>query len=223
MDHADTPNELAKPLGRRPGRSNTRDPLLEAARTLFAEKGYEGASLREIAGAAGVDPGMIRHHFGDKETLFVTAMTEETGIPERLVGTLTGPPEGLGRRVTDTYLRLWEDPSTQPILTGLVRSAITSPRGAELLSKVLMGRAHREARIPLPEDQRSQGILLAASHLFGVAIARSVLKIPALAEMPHDQLVETIAPSIQGYLTGQQLTLGPRQNPRRLGAQVELP
>ncbi len=146
---------------------------------------------------------MIRHHFGDKETLFVTAMTENTDIPERLAAALTGPPEGLGRRVTDTYLRLWEDPSTHPILAGLVRSAMTSPRGAELLSQVLAGRVHREAQVPLTGDQRSQGILLAASHLFGVAIARSVLGIPALAEMPHDQLVDAVAPSIQRYLTGQ--------------------
>ena len=155
-----------------------------------------------------MDPGMIRHHFGDKETLFVTAMTEDTGIPDRLSEALTGPPEDLGRRVTDTCLQLWDDASTQPILAGLVRSAMTSPRSAELLSRVMAGRVHRETRVPLPGDRRSQGILLAASHLLGVAVARRVLKIPALAEMPHDQLVEAIAPSIQGYLTGERQTPG---------------
>jgi AcrR family transcriptional regulator len=47
------------------GRARIRD----AALRLFAERGMEGATVRDIARAAGVSAGLIRHHFGSKEDL----------------------------------------------------------------------------------------------------------------------------------------------------------
>ncbi|MEV6844968.1 helix-turn-helix domain-containing protein [Actinoplanes sp. NPDC051411] len=43
--------------------------IRDAAITLFAEKGIEAATIREIAQAAGVSSGLLRHHFGSKEGL----------------------------------------------------------------------------------------------------------------------------------------------------------
>lgn len=174
---------------------------MASARALFAERGYGGASLRDIASGAGVDPAMIRHYFGDKETLFITVMTESADIPDRLAAALDGPPGELGRRATRAYLQLWEEEPTRQVLTGLVRSALASPRAAELLSKVLIGRVLEEAPPGSPEAKRAEGLLLAATHLFGVAVARSVFRIAPLAEMAHEELVEAVAPSIQRYLS----------------------
>jgi AcrR family transcriptional regulator len=44
--------------------------LLRAGRALFAERGFEGASTREIAARAGVQQGLVRHYFGGKEGLW---------------------------------------------------------------------------------------------------------------------------------------------------------
>lgn len=44
--------------------------LLEAGERLFAEKGFKGASVREIARLAGLAPNMINHHFGGKQALY---------------------------------------------------------------------------------------------------------------------------------------------------------
>src|SRR3982750_663455 len=49
------------PRGRRPGGDSTRAQLLDAARAEFAERGYEGATVRAIADRAGVDPAMVNH------------------------------------------------------------------------------------------------------------------------------------------------------------------
>ena len=48
-------------------------------------------------------------------------------------------------------------------------------------------------------------IALAGSHLFGLAIARHIIKQPSVAEMDLDQLVAQVAPTIQRYLTGNHL------------------
>ncbi len=191
-----------RPTGRRTGDSGTRDAILDAARDLFATHGYEGASIRAIASRAGVDAALIRHFFGDKETLFATTMADRTVIPARMAAILTGPPETLGVRATDAYLRMWEDEETKPILLGLVRSAMTSEHGNELLAEVIGGRVGESTPLLSPDDPNVPRLALAASHLFGVAVVRNVLRMPVLADLSHDELVAQLAPVIQDYLTG---------------------
>src|SRR5919198_2987703 len=43
--------------------------IRDAALRLFADGGTDGATIRDIAKAAGVSPGLVRHHFGSKEAL----------------------------------------------------------------------------------------------------------------------------------------------------------
>ncbi|MFI5938380.1 TetR/AcrR family transcriptional regulator [Actinoplanes sp. NPDC051494] len=52
-----------------PADLTARARIRDAAITLFAERGIAGASIREIAQAAGVSSGLLRHHFGSKEGL----------------------------------------------------------------------------------------------------------------------------------------------------------
>lgn len=52
----------------------TRDRLLNAATDLFAEKGFDGARVEEIAGKARVNKAMINYHFGGKEGLYVAIL-----------------------------------------------------------------------------------------------------------------------------------------------------
>ena len=53
-----------------------REQLMLAAARVLTEKGYEGASLREICAAAGILPGSLYYHFKSKEDLFVTLHAE---------------------------------------------------------------------------------------------------------------------------------------------------
>ncbi|WP_425045171.1 TetR/AcrR family transcriptional regulator [Primorskyibacter sp. S87] len=48
----------------------TRARILDAAEQVFAERGFEGASIRDIAALAGVQVGLVHHHGGGKEELF---------------------------------------------------------------------------------------------------------------------------------------------------------
>lgn len=191
-----------RPGGRRAGDSGTRDAILDAATKLFSQCGYDGSSLRAIAAAAGVDPALIRHFFGDKDTLFAAVVADRTAIMERLAGSLAGDQRSVGVRVTGAYLRLWEEPQTRPVLLAITRSATTSERAAQMLTEALGGKIRATAR---QDADRIRRIAFAGSHLFGLAIARHIIKQPSVAEMDLDQLIAQVAPTIQRYLTGNHL------------------
>ena len=69
---------------RRPGRvrmrgTERREQLIGVARRLFAEKGFEGTSVEEIAAKAGVSKPVVYEHFGGKEGLYAVVVDREVG------------------------------------------------------------------------------------------------------------------------------------------------
>src|SRR3712207_4884407 len=66
-------------------RAATRRALLDAARSVFAERGYHGAAAEEIVGLAGLTRGALYHHFEDKKDLFRAVVDEmESEIDVRI-------------------------------------------------------------------------------------------------------------------------------------------
>ena len=65
----------------RPGRTprpveDTRAAILGAALTLFSERGFDGAAMRDIAARAGVEHSLLRYHFTDKASLWRAALSD---------------------------------------------------------------------------------------------------------------------------------------------------
>ncbi len=60
-------------------RATTRRALLDAARSVFAERGYHGAAAEEIVRRAGLTRGALYHHFEDKKDLFRAVVDEIEG------------------------------------------------------------------------------------------------------------------------------------------------
>ena len=57
-----------------------KDRILEVAEELFAEKGFEGTSVRELARKARVNVAMISYYFGSKEELFASLVEHRAGL-----------------------------------------------------------------------------------------------------------------------------------------------
>lgn len=194
--HANNP----KPRGRRAGDSDTSEAILNAARSEFAQRGYAKATVRAIAHRAGVDPALIRHFYGSKEELFAISVRYPPDVVSRLASVIDGDPDRLGERFTDAYLSLWEDPATGQPLAALIRSAMTSAPAAQHLRTVTQPDVLHQILTALGTDRAPESVALAGAHLFGIALARYLLKVEPLASLNRDQLIQTCAPVIKAYL-----------------------
>ena len=200
----------AEPTSREERRRRTEAAILTEARCLFAEEGFERTTIRAVAGCAGVDPALIRHFHGSKDELFAATVDLPPGALDRMLAALAGDHDGLGERVARVYLGLWEDPETSAPLLTMLRSAVGSERAAGLLREFLRGRVLSRVAPNLGVESSELRTTLAVSHLLGTAIARYVLRVPPLADLPTEELVAVLAPTVQRYLTGPLPTGGDR-------------
>lgn len=58
------------------GTINTEEAILQAARDVFVEKGFEGATMQMIADRAGINKALVHYYFRNKERLFESVFTE---------------------------------------------------------------------------------------------------------------------------------------------------
>ncbi|WP_219092946.1 TetR family transcriptional regulator [Streptomyces sp. JJ38] len=192
-----------KRTGRRPGVTLSRQAILHAAQSRFAEHGYGGASIRGIAQDAGVDAALVHHFFLSKEGLF-TASIHDALHPKELVEAVLGTKgvRGTGERLLRAFLALWEGEETSRQMLSILRSAVTHEAAARMLrqfvtEEVLVpvaaatGRTHARVRASL-----------AAAQLVGLAMTRYIVAIEPVASMSEDELVASVAPTLQRYLTG---------------------
>ncbi|MGW1273099.1 TetR/AcrR family transcriptional regulator [Streptomyces sp. NPDC002491] len=98
----------ARTRGRPRGNPPTRESIVSAARALFLQRGYRGATLRAVAGAAGVDPALIAYHFGSKKGLFAEVMQIQCANALAVDDVLGGDPATLADRLIDAVTDLWE-------------------------------------------------------------------------------------------------------------------
>jgi AcrR family transcriptional regulator len=189
--------------GRRPGDSATREAILAAARDAFAARGYAGATIRQIASAAAVDPALVHHYFVTKERLFLTVL--HTAVdPDRLLShLLSGDVQMLGERIVERFLVVW-DGGAGATASGLLRTGVTGERLALRVLDVVLPAVVNEMVTTVgvdPADASSRTTLI-ASQLSGLVLTRYVLKLPPMASAPIRWVVAAVGPTIQRYLTG---------------------
>src|SRR5690606_14426901 len=125
--------------GRRPGAVDTRGEILAAARRVFAEKGFDKATIRGIAREAKVDPALVHHYFESKEGVFVAAMRLPLDPREVIPKVLAGPREDLGRRLAEVILTTLEDARARDPIVALMRTAMTNERVVAMVREFFTG------------------------------------------------------------------------------------
>ncbi len=188
--------------GRRPGRNDTKNVILEAARYLFASAGYNETSIRAIAGRAGVDPALVMHYFSSKEGLLRAAMEWPLDIDQAARDIFEGDHERTGERLIRMLCEIWEDETTRHPYAVILRNAVQHEEAArltaEFVRQVIVGQLVSRTGDP---SAPLRG-LLAHSALVGLVTVRYVVGVEPLASAPVEQVVQALGPTLQRYLMG---------------------
>ena len=168
-------------------RGQARDRLLTAAVELFAERGYDRTTTRDVAEHAGVDASLIARYFGSKTGLYLAALRAELGSgpppdllqPERMK-TLLGRVDRRGPGpVFHSAVRAHDDPSVQDAAREALHSRLVVPL-EERFTDAGLDRPRLRAEVT-------------AAAFAGVALGRASGAFLELAGASADDLVALLA------------------------------
>lgn len=188
--------------GRRPGKSVTRDAILQAARSRFGELGYDRATIRSIAAEAGVDPALVLHFFGSKQRLFLEVVELPLDPAAILPPLLAGDRRRVGEGLARLFLAVLEEEDARNRWTSVIRAAASESAAADVLRELLTERVFAPLAGTLGVEDAQLRATLVGSQLVGLVMARHIVRVEPLASLPSEQLVQAIAPTLQRYLTG---------------------
>ena len=189
--------------GRRPlGSPDARRAVLDAARELFAELGFERTTMRAVAARAGVDPALIYHYFGDKDGLLFAALQPPADAAAVFSG-LADAADQTGEELVRRLVSLWEErPEIREQMAAILRTGLSHDHAARLLRDILSSFILAALGDVLAGDRRELRAALIGSHIGGLMLARYILEVPGAAAASPEELVQAVGPTVQRYLTG---------------------
>ena len=173
-----------RPGSRAEQRRRTEARILDAATEVFFSAGYDRATIRAVASAAGVDAGLVMHYFGSKQELFRRVI--DAPVPE-VSGT---PAEATEQILASLADRLANAPVAS---LALLRSMLTNPEAA---SAATSGIARYEAQIAqaIPADDADLRAAIISAITLGITVSRHLIKSDELASADPAHIVRLLRP-----------------------------
>ncbi len=175
------------PGSRAEQRRRTEARILDAASRVFVTAGYERATIRAVAAAAGVDAGLVMHYFGSKQELF-RRVIGAAPVPE-----VSGAP---GQATEQILATLADRLANEPVASlAILRSMLTNPEAASIISE---GMARYQAQIAqaIPADDASLRAALISAVILGVTVSRHLIKSDELASADPAQVISLLRPCL---------------------------
>ena len=196
----------AAAAGRRPGNVDTKSEIVEAAKRVFAAKGYDGASLRAVAREADVDPALVHHYFDGKAALFVAAMAlpfDPRSVP--MHEHPNAATTSTGAMVITAFLSMWDQAEgTGSSFASCVAGMAASTSVADAMREFVAERVWE--RTPVnegeSEDRTRQRRALVASQLMGLAFIRYILRVPPISTTTPVEIAHWAGPTLDRYMAG---------------------
>ena len=189
--------------GPRGPEADLRSVILDAARLLFAERGYRDTTMRAVARAAEVDVALVAYYFGNKEGLFAESMNIPVRPQELIDHAFADGLDAAGPRLVEMFLGLFESPATGPALVGMLRSAVSHESTRKAFSEFVATAILPHYEELMPGADSGRRMMLVASQLIGMAMLRFVLRIQPMVERRRDQVVADLGAAVQRHLTGE--------------------
>lgn len=180
-------NDSAR-VSRAQQRWQTESRILAAAREGFARFGYERTTIRAVAEAAQVDPGLVMHYFTSKEELFLKATSVSGDVT--ISGTSADVAEALLSSLAD---RLVTEPTAS---LALLRSMLTYDEARNGVRRGAAEELERIGRAIDSDDAELRGSLISATIL-GVILGRHLLDFDGLKDASPQEIVALLRPVIR--------------------------
>ena len=185
---APTPPALNAPARRRDAQGSRR-ALLEAARSLFTERGFDRTTIRDIGDRAGLDPTLIARYFGSKAALYLQILrTDFAAVDQHALGDLLQPD-----RMAELLARVGRN-GPGPIIGSALRSdadpAVRDEAQAALSERIVDPLEHRLTASGVP-DARLRAEIVAAAFI-GVAVSRHTGSLPMMSGASTEQITELL-------------------------------
>jgi AcrR family transcriptional regulator len=168
----------------------TRDRLIDAARDLFGQHGYDGTSIEAILRAAGIQRGALYHHFDSKRAVF-------DAVLDRVIADLAAKVAEAARAAPDpaaslragcaAWLHLTLDPALQRITILDPPSVLGWKRAREIDARHVLGGVRRSLERATVGRERAAGEIDVLAHMLLAAVGEAALHI-ALSEDPQAAL-----------------------------------
>lgn len=191
--------------------------VLQAARLAFSSRGYAQTTIKSVAAAAGVAPGVVTSLYRNKERLFAAAMRLPFNPAEAVPELIAPGLDGMGERLTGITLQLVGDENVRRDLTRLLRSEQAATVSAAAARAAMSDEASTLAQLRTLSDYLSVTVVdpvvravgvpdarlrvsLISSYLLGVCTTRYLLRIEPLASAPEAEVIALVGPAVQDLL-----------------------
>lgn len=162
----------------------SRRALMDAAGELFHERGYDGATVRDIGERAGVDAALIARYFGCKEGLYLAVLAEEDVAPEAPLD---------ARTLVAELLRHWDQHGHSPVSRALGALEI-SDDVREQVRAIIRRRLLERFALEGPDAELRAELLVAL--VLGISLTRANGTLPELARASRERLTAALGPVV---------------------------
>nr|WP_308123972.1 TetR family transcriptional regulator [Mycolicibacterium xanthum] len=169
--------------------------MLEAARAVFAETGYERATIRGIAAAAAVDKSSVIKYFGTKQALFRETVHWEIPIAQLTSDDAAQTAQDYARAM----LTAWAADPDSPMAV-LLRTSMTSEDAADILRRHITGQAVDAVAATIDAPDARLRAALAGALLMGIASQRFILQMPDLVDADIEDILRLITPLLKSLI-----------------------
>ena len=179
-----------------------------AAMELFAERGYAGVTVRQIASAAAVSPALVIHHYGSKEKLRAVLEERVGAFVESMLAELArASDEGGSATVAQLLVDQLE---REPAMAGYIRRFLVDggPAGVALFERLYLAtragvRAMEQAGAVRPaQDERVRDAFLLSNDLAMLLLRPHISQVTGIDPLSRDGLARWSAEAFDVYTHG---------------------
>ncbi|MGB8652001.1 MAG: TetR family transcriptional regulator [Mycobacteriales bacterium] len=188
--------QVPEHLPREERRRRTEAAILEAARELFAELGFERTTIRAVAGRAGVDPALVMQYYGNKEGLFAASARWQVDHGQLLEAALGDLP----RAAIDDLFQSFEDPERRDSAIALLRNCLTHESALGVMRDVVISEPQAMIARTIGGEEGDLRAGLLGATMIGITLARYLFETPAVKAASREDLERIMIPVLKALV-----------------------